>query len=91
MVSTKNRIGRTELSLALDLKHPALILELKDIPENRKTLWTGGHSTPWASYILDYQDYDKGRNKTKARCQRLREGSEQERTERSDGARRVVV
>ena len=87
----KNRIGRTKLSLALALKHPALILQLKGIPENRKTLWTRGHFTPWASYIPGYQDDGKGRNKDKARSQKLREESVQERTERSNGARRVVV
>ena len=86
----KNRIGRTKLSLALCTKHPAFILELKGIPENRKTLWTGGHFTPWTSYVLGYQDDDKGRNKNKAQCQKLREGIEQERTERSDGAKQVV-
>ena len=91
MESVEKRIGRTKLSLALSIKHPELILELKGIPENRKTLWPGGHFTPWASYILGYQDDDEGRNKYKARCQKLREGSGQERTERSNGARRVVV
>jgi hypothetical protein len=39
-VGKKSRIGRTELLLALALKHPALILELQGIPENRKTFWT---------------------------------------------------
>ena len=87
----KNRIGRTKLSLALCTKHPAFILELKGIPENRKTLWTWGHFTPRASFILDYQDDDRGRKKYKAQCRKLREGSEQERTERSDGARQVVA
>ena len=56
----KKRIGRTILLLALALKHPALILELKGMPENRKTFWTGGNFAPWASYILRYQDNDKG-------------------------------
>ena len=46
MESAKNRIGRTELSLTLALKHPSLILELKGIPENRETFWTGGYFSP---------------------------------------------
>jgi hypothetical protein len=62
MELAKHRIGRTKLSLALALKHPALILELKGIPENRKTFWTGGNFAPWAFYILSYQDNDKGRS-----------------------------
>jgi len=62
MESVKNRIVRTKLSLALALKHPALILEFKGIPENWKTFWTGGNFAPWASYIPSYQDNDKGRS-----------------------------
>ena len=87
----KHRIRQTKLLLAISTKHPVLILDLKGIPENRETPWTGGYFTPWASFILDYQDDDKGRNKNKAWCQKLRNGSERGRTERSDGARRVVV
>ena len=58
----RNRLGLTKLLLALFLKHPALILELQGIPEYWKTFWTVGDFSPWASYIVSYQDNDKGRS-----------------------------
>jgi hypothetical protein len=61
-VGKKKRIALTELLLALALKHPALILELKGIPKNRKTFWARGNFTPRASYIVSYQDNDESRS-----------------------------
>ena len=85
MESAKNRIGLTKLSLALALKHPALILELKGIPDDRKTFWTGRNISPWTSYIVSYQDHDKGRSQSKVGRRMLREGSEKEVVAQSHG------
>jgi hypothetical protein len=50
--SNENEIGRTKVSFAVFLEHPAFILELKGISENRQTPWAGWNFAPWAPCTL---------------------------------------
>jgi len=72
MESELNRNGRTKLSLALPAKHPALILELKGITQNRETLWTGRNFAPWAFYIPNCEDDDESRYQSNVGILQLR-------------------
>lgn len=60
---------------------PALTDELQDIPEDRKTLWTGREFSPRASRIPrgeddDDDDDEKAQNEADVGAQKLGEGSE---------------
>ena len=72
----KNGIRRTKLPFAIFVEHPALILELKGVPENRKTRWTGWNSAPRASCILCCENDDETHDESDAGHQKVGEGSE---------------
>lgn len=73
-MESEKRNGRTKVSLALPPEHPALVLELKCITQDRKTFRTWGHFAPWTSYIPKCQDDDEeGRNRSNVGILELRE------------------
>jgi len=72
----KNGIVHTKLLFAIFLEHPALILELKGISEDWKTLWTRWNFAPWAARISYRQNDDEAQNETNTGGQKLGEYGE---------------
>ena len=60
----ENGTGHTKLLFAIFVEHPALILELKGISKNWKSLRARRNFAPGASCILYHYNYGNAKNDT---------------------------